>query len=89
MIYGIASHPVQDFETWKPIFDSDMDRAHANGITFIKLLRSVENPNDVNIFFSVPSKEAFDAFANNPILAEKMQAAGVLAPPVFRFFTEA
>lgn len=89
MIYGTAFHPVQDFDAWKPVFDTDLNRATAAGVTFIKILRSVEKPNDVTIFFSVPSKEAFDAFAHNPVLAEKMKAAGVLAPPVFTFYTEA
>ena len=89
MIYAFGSHPVQDFDAWKPVFDSDQPRAEAAGIHCVKLFRSLDNPNEVNMLFSATSMEAFDAFVHNPILAGLMQKAGVLAPPTFRFFTEA
>ncbi len=89
MIYVFGNHPVQDFDTWKPVFDSDQPRAKAADIHLVKLFRSLENPNHVSMLFTVPSKEAFVAFINNPALPELMQKAGVLAPPVFEFFTEA
>lgn len=89
MVYVFGTHPVQDFDAWKPVFDSDQARATAAGFQLVHLLRGVENPNLVRIVFAVPSKEAFQAFASDPILAQKMKEAGVLAPPVFEFFTEA
>lgn len=89
MIYAFVSHPVQNFEVWKPVFDSDKARATASGIQFINLLRGKENPNEVSIFCSAPSQEAFDAFFHDPILPELMKDAGVLAPPTVQIFTGA
>ena len=88
MIYVLLSHPVQDFDTWRPVFDSDQARAAAAGIRNVKLLRGLENPNEVSIFCSVPSKEALDSFVNDPTLPELMKKAGVLAPPTIQIFHE-
>ncbi|MCC6462256.1 MAG: hypothetical protein IT260_17445 [Saprospiraceae bacterium] len=89
MIYILGNHPVRDFDTWKPYFDSDLARATAAGIHLIHLFRGLDDPNSVSILFSAPSKEAFLAFFNNPVLPELMQSAGVLAPPSIQYFTEA
>lgn len=89
MIYIFGNHPVRDFETWKPIFESDQPRAAAAGIHLVKLLRSVANPNTVHLFFTAPSVEAFERFIHDPVLPELMKEAGVLAPPAFEYFTEA
>ena len=89
MIYVFGNHPVQDFGTWKPFFDSDQPRAKAAGIHLVKLFRSLENPNDVSLLFTAPSKEVFLDFFNNPVLPELKKSAGVLAPPTVQFLTEA
>lgn len=81
MIYAIVSHPVQDYSAWKPVFDSDAARCEAAGVKILNLLRGDENPNLVTIVASAPSKEAFHGFFSDPILGQKMQQAGVLAPP--------
>lgn len=88
MIYAFGSHPVQNFDTWKPVFDSDQPRAEAAGIHCVKLFRSIDNPNEVNFLFTAASMEAFDQFIHDPVLPELMKSAGVLAPPSFRFFNE-
>lgn len=88
MIYVLVSHPIQDFDVWKPVFDSDQPRLNAAGARMVKLFRSLDNPNSVSILFSAPSKEVFDALVHDPVLPELMKKAGVLAPPTFAFFTE-
>lgn len=89
MIYALVSHPVQNFEVWKPVFDSDLARASAAGIGFVKLFRGLENSNLVSILCTAPSLEGFNAFFHDPILPELMKNAGVLAPPTVEIFTEA
>lgn len=89
MIYAFVTHPVQDFDTWKPVFDSDQPRANAAGIHLVHLFRSLDNPNNVSMLFTAPSAEALDAFMHNPVLAELMKKAGVLAPPTVELFNEA
>ncbi|MFN0213233.1 MAG: hypothetical protein ACKVT2_03180 [Saprospiraceae bacterium] len=89
MIYAIVSHPVQDFEVWKPVFDGDSARATNAGIVIVKLLRGLENPNLVTIVCTAPSLEGFNAFFHDPILPELMKNGGVLAPPTVEIFTEA
>ena len=59
MIYILLSHPVQDFDAWKSIFESDQERASAADIQLIKLLRSKENPNEVSIFCSAQARKPF------------------------------
>lgn len=83
MIYIFGSHPVQDFNTWKPVFDSDQARATAAGVQLQQLFQDLDNPNNISMLFSAPSKEVFDRFCADPTLGQLMQQAGVLAPPVF------
>lgn len=89
MVYILGNHPVRDFDTWKPFFDSDLARAAAAGIHLVKLFRDLDDPNSVSILFSAPSKDVFLTFFDNPVLPELMQSAGVLAPPSIQFLMEA
>lgn len=88
MVYVIGSHPVKDFDTWKPYFDGNQDRAKKQGIQIQKLFRDVNDPNLVYFLFTAPSAEQFMDFVHDPVLAPLMQQAGVLAPPEFHVLNE-
>ncbi len=89
MIYAILSQTVEDFKTWKPVFESDQPRAAAAGIECVKLLRSLENPNEISVLFSAPSSDALHRFFSDPILPVLMKRAGVVSLPTLEIFGEA
>ena len=89
MIYVLVSHPVQNFETWKPVFDSDQPRVKNAGLTLHNIFRSAENPNDVSILFSAANKAVIETCMQDPALPILMEKSGVLAHPTVQFFNEA
>ena len=83
-----VSMQVADFDDWKAVFDARKnDRAEA-GI-HAKAYRNVDDPNNACAIGTAPSKEAFIAFSQQPVIQEAMKNAGVLAAPEFKFLEEA
>ena len=83
-----VSMQVADFDDWKAVFDArENDRAEA-GI-HAKAYRNVDDPNNAYSIGTAPSKEAFIAFSQQPVIQEAMKNAGVLAAPEFKFLEEA
>ncbi len=89
MIHVLVSHPVQDYAAWKPVFDSSLPMTKAAGINILNVFRGADNLNEVSVFCSAPSAEAFHQFFSNPQLGELMHQGGVLAPPVVQIFQAA
>ena len=84
----IVSLQVADFDDWKAVYDArENDRAEA-GI-HAKAYRNVDDPNNAYAIGAAPSKEAFIAFSQQPVIQEAMKNAGVLAAPEFKFLEEA
>jgi len=66
---------VDDYDAWKPMFDSDpADRRHS-GATNYMISRAVDNPNDVFIRLEFPSVDQAKAFR------EKLLDSGALDRP--------
>ncbi len=83
-----VSMQVADFDDWKAVFDArENDRAEA-GI-HAKAYRNVDDSNNAYSIGTAPSKEAFIAFSQQPVIQEAMKNAGVLAAPEFKFLEEA
>jgi hypothetical protein len=72
MVTVINTHEVNDFNTWKQLFDSGAEnRAHA-GINIRNVYRGTENPNKVTVISEVADAETARAFVANlrPALAK-------------------
>ena len=54
-----------------------------------KAYRNVDDPNNACAIGTAPTKEAFIAFSQQPVIQEAMKNAGVLAAPEFKFLEEA
>jgi hypothetical protein len=76
------NHPVSDYDTWRPAFDSDQPRRTAAGLTDVAVLRDADDPNSVWIVFE-GAREAAGAMLANLELGNVMQEAGVTAPPEY------
>ena len=84
----IVSLQVANFDDWKTVYDArENDRVEA-GIQ-AKAYRNVDDPNNAYSIGTAPSKEAFIAFSQQPVIQEAMKNAGVLAAPEFKFLEEA
>ena len=81
MPYITIRHKVKDYDAWKPLFDAHGATRAAAGCKGGHLLRSVDDPNEVVIFFEWDTMENARRFASSPDLKEAMEQAGVVDQP--------
>jgi len=81
MNYVIIRHKIAGFGKWKPIYDAHASARAAAGLKEERLLRNVDNPNEVVLLFSAQDLNKAKEFAGSDDLRQKMQQAGVLDKP--------
>ncbi len=79
---AFVTHPVQDFDSWRPIYQGDAGRRQAAGLTDVALFREVGNDNNVLMVWEYDDPSGLVAMLSDPDLGATMEQAGVLAPPV-------
>jgi len=88
MNYLLIRHKVADFAKWKPAYDAHGSvRANA-GLKEERLLRSIENPNEVVLLFSAQDLDKAKQFASSDDLRQRMQQAGVTDKPDLWFLND-
>jgi hypothetical protein len=84
MAHMFIRHKVQDFDKWKPVYDSHQQARAAAGLQELHLWRNGDDPNDIFLLFEVADVEKAKAFARSSDLKERMRDAGVMgAPDIF------
>ena len=83
----IVNHDVEDYATWKHGFDSFPPGK--GGAIFHHVNRGVDNPNNVTVVAGFASREAAEAFRDNPGLSQAMAEAGVIGRPRVEISEEA
>ena len=78
----IVQHDVQDFATWKPIFDGDAANRAAGGIKGHTVGQLAGKPNTAVIVFDVADLGKLQAMMQSPELQARMQEAGVISAPI-------
>ena len=62
MAFVVVNFEVDDYDTWKPMFDEDPAGRRESGATGHVVSRAVDNPNDVFIRVEFPSVERAKAW---------------------------
>jgi len=75
-------HEVEDYNKWKPVFDSDAPRRDQAGLQYLDVLKNAENANNLAVFFMTPDHKAAKDFISDG-LRNKMNEAGVVSVPSF------
>ena len=88
MPYLLVRHKVEDYARWKPIFDEHGATRKAAGSRGGRLLRSVEDPQDLVILFEWDDLDKARQFAQSEDLRQAMQRAGVAGRPDLYFLEE-
>ena len=81
MNYGLVRHKVADFSKWKPVYDAHLPARQKAGMKEKYLLRNIDAPNEVVIFFELEDVQKAREFSNSSDLREAMQKAGVADKP--------
>lgn len=85
MPHVVVIHKVQDYDRWRPHFDSHASTQRAAGLTVRHVLRSADDPQEVVVFFDAEDLGRARELAGSEDLRKIMQEAGVLGPPAIHF----
>lgn len=85
MVYINLRLNLEDYEKWRAGFDANDANRRASGSTGVyQIYRDVDNPNAVSLILEWDDAGKAQAFLNDPMLKQVMQAAGVIGAPVLR-----
>jgi hypothetical protein len=85
MPFLLVRHKVQDFDKWKPVYDTHLGARQSARLSEKYLLRNLDDPNEVVILFEAKDLEKAREFAASADLREAMQRAGVEDRPDIYF----
>lgn len=74
----LVRHTVEDYDAWKPLFDSHESQRRSHGASGHRVLH---DGNNVTVTIDFPDREAAQGFASDPSLADVMKRAGVTSAP--------
>jgi quinol monooxygenase YgiN len=80
-------HNVNDFQSWKKVYDSIASLRQKMGVTGASVHRDTQEPNTVVIMHQFKDTQSAKAFGASEELKSAMTRAGVSGPPAF-WFTE-
>jgi quinol monooxygenase YgiN len=80
MSHVLIIHEVEDYRTWKKIFDAAADIRQEAGEIHYQVLKYEDNPNKIVHFSAWKSIEAAKLFFESPQLIQIRIDAGVKAP---------
>jgi hypothetical protein len=88
MNYILIRHKVADFAKWKPSYDAHGSARASAGLKEERLLRNIDNPNEVVLLFSAQDVNKAKQFAASDDLRQRMQQAGVTDKPDIWFLND-
>jgi hypothetical protein len=87
MAYLLVRHEVADFSRWKLVFDSHAEAQREAGLKVEKILRGLDDPNQVVLLFEVTDLEKARGFVSSPDVPEARRQSGVVGTPEICFLS--
>ena len=87
MIVLAVTHPVEDYDVWKRVYD-EQNPVKLGHALFARVNRRVGEPNTVVVVSGFESVEKAQAFLDDPALKAAMDQAGVSAAPRIEMYEE-
>ena len=84
----LIRHKVQDYSTWKAVFDEDEATRRANGSQGGWLFRDADDPHEVLLLLAWDDLERARLFADSDDLREALARAGVTDRPDISFLED-
>lgn len=78
MAYMLVRNKVRDFDAWKLVFDEGLADVRDSGMDFVRLWRSMDDPNEVFFLLSISDMDKAKAFVADPASAATGERAGVI-----------
>ena len=86
---GIVKHSVNDYATWKNVYDEVQPLRDQHGVTAATVLQDPADPNSITVLHWFPSLENAQSFTSSPDLKAAMAKAGVAGAPRIEVVVEA
>jgi hypothetical protein len=86
-MHMLVRHKVADLSSWKRVFDSHAAAQQAAGLRVEKVLRSLDDPNEVVLLFEVTDLEKARGFVSSPEVPQAQQESGVVDKPNIYFLS--
>ena len=80
-----VKHKVEDYDTWKEMYDSFADLRKEAGVTGASVYRAPDDPNTIIATHDFETIDEAMAFANDERLPEAMKEGGVVSQPEMWF----
>jgi hypothetical protein len=87
MPFLLVRHKVSDFDKWKRVFDSHAAAQQRAGLKIIRIMRNVEDPSEVVLFFEAKTIEGAKGFVFSPEVPQSKEQSGVVDKPDIYFLT--
>ena len=87
MPYLMVRLKVRDFQQWKRVFDSHAEAQCQSGLRLDKVVRNLDDPNEVVTWFEVTDLAKARAFVSSPKVPEAKEDSGVVDTPDIYFLS--
>jgi hypothetical protein len=77
----ILNHRVKDYDSWKPLYDSDKARRDGAGLREIAVGQKAGDPGNVYLIWEAADTSIISKMMSDPDLQKKMQEGGVISEP--------
>ncbi len=77
----IVNHRVNNYATWKPLYDSDAPMRAGAGMKELAVGEKAGDPDNVFMIWSVDDISVVEGMLSSPELQARMQEAGVISKP--------
>lgn len=85
----VIRHKAKDYPAWKDAYDAHTGARTKAGLTNGRVMRSVDDPNEIVVLFDVADIAQAKAFCASDDLRTAMQGAGVIDVPNLYFLNNA
>jgi hypothetical protein len=85
----LVHHKVQNYSTWRKIFDDHSKMRKDYGSTGYQVFKSASDPNDLTVIMDWPSVDEARSFATSDSLKNAMKNGGVISQPEVTYLVEA
>lgn len=81
-------HLVEDYESWREVFDDFFATRQEAGVTTEAVYRSADEPNEITLVLDFAELETARSFPENEKLQAAFEKAGSIGPPTIWFATK-
>jgi quinol monooxygenase YgiN len=81
MVTAAVRHKVKDMRVWQKVFEENLDALWKSGCTSAKVLRAIDDPNDVTVVCEWPEIKQLKAFVTSQMDSKNAERGGVIGIP--------